>query len=99
MRQRQRDREGEKKCSEIIVLLSVVQECGLKGKKRSILAENHILIGSVKFRKGMLDSLFSGVCHRLLGNKIVKLELFKSLQTVGFGKQTLVKNGDRISIF
>lgn len=64
-----RETETEKECSEMIVLLPAVQESGLKGKKHSILSENHVLIARIKFRKGMVDNLISGVYHRLLRSK------------------------------
>ena len=67
-----RDREREKKCSEMIVPLSVVQECGLKGTKHSVVADSHVLIGSVTFGKGMLGSLCSGVCHRLWETRLLR---------------------------
>lgn len=54
-------RDRDKEYSEIIIILPVVQGRRLKGKKHSILAENHILIGSIKFRRGMLGNVFSGV--------------------------------------
>lgn len=61
-----RDRSREKECSEMIVLLLAVQESGTKGKKHSTLSENQVLTARIKFRKGMVDNLFSGVYHRLL---------------------------------
>lgn len=59
--ERDKHTHRDKEWSEIIILLPVVQESRLKGKKHSILAENHILIGSIKFRRGMLGKVFSGV--------------------------------------
>lgn len=60
--QRVFERETKKECREVIILLSVVQESGLKGEKHSILAESRILKGNIKFRRQMLGNLASGVC-------------------------------------